>query len=178
MLTVLTKNINIITQKIYEEIILDLDFHTIECPKCSVKGQLRNHAYYKRKYISGIEMILLRILRVICKGCRSTHAVLLDGIVPYSAVPLNTLVKIIEEYVESREIIPTNNRDIALKKIFNDTFEVEESNIRYIFKMFEKHFEQKLQTYKIKIDNKISKHCFKHLKRNFMQVKKTINLLI
>lgn len=57
------------------------------CPCCQAKGHCRIHAYYSRgivDFIRGVPtMTKIHVLRVICKGCGHTHAILPDCIIPY-----------------------------------------------------------------------------------------------
>jgi len=74
--------------EIYAQIIDNLsdeDIDSFICPFCKENHVFKKHGYYKRKYKDGSDKLLrvLEILRLICKKCRKTHALLLPCIVPY-----------------------------------------------------------------------------------------------
>lgn len=57
------------------------------CPKCHARGTLHPHGHYYRqlKLNETDKMSLVKIQRVRCSSCKSTHAVLPEGVVPYEA---------------------------------------------------------------------------------------------
>jgi hypothetical protein len=74
---------------------------TEACPCCKSTGNCRAHGYYKRRLIDycggGIRASRVRILRVICKTCGHTHAVLPDIIVPYAPHTVRFMCQAISE---------------------------------------------------------------------------------
>ena len=72
------KKINTINQNIYSSVISSLDFSSVHCPKCNESG-LKVHAYYYRAFKNSS----IRITRLICPHCGSTHAVLLSPMIPF-----------------------------------------------------------------------------------------------
>lgn len=71
----------------YSAFIAMLNMFTLECNNCHRRGECIRHGYYKRGYLLTAEDILagtrIRILRVRCKHCGRTHAILPEEIVPY-----------------------------------------------------------------------------------------------
>lgn len=85
------KKINTINQNIYSSVINSLDFSSIHCPKCNESG-LKVHAYYYRTFKKNS----IRITRLICPHCRSTHALLLSPMIPFiSSVSYDDMMSII-----------------------------------------------------------------------------------
>ena len=76
-----------ISQKLYDEIIESVDIHLLECT-CK-RHNMVVHGYYTRKLKTNNGNIELVILRVRCKDCGRTHAVLISFIVPYQSVILH-----------------------------------------------------------------------------------------
>lgn len=86
-----SKKINTINQNIYSSIINSLNFSSIHCPKCNESG-LKVHAYYTRSF----KISSLRITRLVCPHCGSTHAILLSPMIPFiSSVSSDDMISII-----------------------------------------------------------------------------------
>lgn len=151
-----------INQEKYDEIINNLDFNRLICPKCS-HSDLIIHGYYTRRLKTKIGTIYLRIIRVICKACGSTHALLLSCLVPYSSIDLESHIRII------------NNDDI--NGLMIEVSDIDESDVAYVSRMFNKHYKQRLLSVCISIDDDLVFNCFKYFKRQFMQIKCTANIL-
>lgn len=64
-----------------------------KCPECN--NPLAIHSYYDRNFelLNG-DYDILHILRVICKSCSKTHAILPKNIVPYSAISIEKQIKV------------------------------------------------------------------------------------
>ncbi len=85
------KKINTIHQNIYSSVINSLDFSSIHCPGCNDSG-LKIHAYYYRTF----KKCSIRITRLICPHCGSTHAILLSPMIPFiSSVSSDDIINII-----------------------------------------------------------------------------------
>lgn len=85
------KKINTISQNIYSSVISSLDFSSVHCPKCNESG-LKVHDYYYRAFKNSS----IRITRLICPHCGSTHAVLLSPMIPFiSSVSYDDMISII-----------------------------------------------------------------------------------
>ena len=151
-----------INQAKYDEIIDNLDFNRLICPKCS-HSDLIIHGYYTRRLKTKIGTIYLRIIRVICKDCGSTHALLLSCLVPYSSVDLNSHIRIV------------NNDDI--NGLMDEINDIDESSVAYVKRMFNSHFKERLLSVCISIDDNLVFNCFKYFKRQFMQIKCINNVL-
>lgn len=90
----LTKKIKYISQNQYNKIIRSLDFDSLDCPKCHYHG-LIIHAYYERHIDIFNRKHTIRILRLICPSCKSTHAVLIQDMIPYSTASFDLIVDIL-----------------------------------------------------------------------------------
>lgn len=161
MITINCNLINI-NQENYDEIINDLDLYRLICPKCGHSG-LKIHGYYSRKLKTKLGTIYLRVIRVICKECGSTHALLLSCIVPYSSMDLKSHIRII-------------NKD-NIKGLMLEISDIDESNVAYTLKMYKLHYKERLLSVDIKIDDNLVFNCFKHFNKQFMQIKCTSNCL-
>ena len=95
MITVKTENYNLISQDFYNKTIDSLDLNLISCV-CGHSGCLIRHGSYKRSIQLADRSLSLSVVRVYCKICGHTHALLLSSMVPYSQIPLALHVRLIQ----------------------------------------------------------------------------------
>lgn len=113
-----------ITQEKYDAIIGNIDVHSLECT-CG-RHDMVVHSYYSRRVKTKTGEIKLDILRVRCKECGKTHAVLLSLIVPYQSIGLAVQIQILKG--EDVEALMVGNEAIdeqavyRVKKNYNDRF--------------------------------------------------------
>ena len=98
----LSSKIKHITKNKYEKIIQSLNFNELSCPKCNSKG-LRAHASYSRYVDIFKRSHKVTIQRLRCPECGSTHAVLVEDMIPYSIASYNLIVEVIadKDFLES-----------------------------------------------------------------------------
>ena len=86
-------------KEIYGSLMVSFRAETETCPYCQAKGECRIHAYYSRGCIdfrSGRSAISrIRVLRVICRSCGHTHAILPDCIIPFTRHSLTFILKVL-----------------------------------------------------------------------------------
>ena len=103
------------------------------CPSCHSTGNCINHAYYNRMiidYINGeIFVRSVRVLRVICKSCGHTHAILPDFIIPYSSYGLFFVLQVL-----TRLFLKINTLESLCEK-----YDVDLKTIRRWIAVFQKH---------------------------------------
>lgn len=72
------------------------------CPSCGALGCCRFHARYERSLVEiedGSQVChRIRIMRVRCKSCGHTHAILPDRIVPYRQYSLPFILRVLQLY--------------------------------------------------------------------------------
>ena len=163
MITLFYENDNTFRQDTYDKIINQVDFMTIKCPTCSHSGCLIKHARYKRTFRLPDSAVTISILRVLCKECGHTHAVLLCEFVPYSQILLEDHINIIINDDDNSFIADNPNFDI--------------SDIRYVKKQFVLFWKQRLLSRSLQFDDALVPGCFECFGRQFMQIKCTINML-
>ena len=113
------------------------------------------------------QKVSLRILRVKCLSCGSTHAILLYFIVPYSQYALEVHLKAIQsKYINSFLECIGWNENIA------------EYSYYYIRDQYHKRWKQLLISENISLWPNLFKDCFKHFSMQFMQIKCTKNIFI
>ena len=104
------KENSVISQETYDSIIRSIDIHSLECT-CG-RHDMVVHSYYSRNIKNESGVIKLDILRVKCKECGKTHAVLLSLIVPYQSVELEIQIQILKD--EDVETLMVNNEAIDI----------------------------------------------------------------
>lgn len=169
MITVIIENFKVFSQKRYNKFLNGINIHKLPC-SCNIKGQLVKHGYYKRKIKIPGQINTIKILRLKCESCGKTHAVFPKEIVPYSQIPLQDQIVIIQTYLlgESFDTIMITNEFI------------EENNIKYIINNYRNYWNERLQSYKISIFDKVkvlASKCLNTFKKQFMQIKHTPNIL-
>jgi len=165
MITIFTNKIKSFSQKTYDTYIYNLPFYKLSCT-CGTKGQLIKHAYYVRFLKSLGDLIPLIVLRVRCKSCHRTHAILPDWIVPYSRLLLDDHISIIQAYTHR----------LSYESIMLANLLIDENNILYIVSQYLKHWKERIASFALPMDNYLTKNCFRHYQRQFMQIKYTPNI--
>ena len=154
------------TQESYDELIERIPFHQLRCT-CGRCGDLIRHGYYTRKIKALLSSVILRILRVICKDCGKTHALVPDWLVPYSSILLKDQVQILQAHLSGESMEPI----MAKQPV------IDESAIGYIIRQFKRHWLSRLTAFQIPLDKNIVPACFRAFGRQLMQIKCTPNLL-
>lgn len=154
--------VNGISQENYDLAIENTDLLLLECPHCLHTGT-RVHAYYDRKVKCDDDSFRLLVLRVACKTCGKTHAVLLDSIVPYSPVSMGITIEIIQADTPKK-----------VHHVFQKYSCLEFCEIYHIIRNFKRLWKERLASYGIVIDANISRNCIRTFKRQFMQIPCTL----
>jgi len=103
------------------------------CPYCDARASCHIFAYYRRyliDFVTGHPVVVqIRILRVICASCGSTHAILFDPIIPYEQHSLFFILRVLATYLL---------RISTVEKICK-TFEISTSTFQRWKKLYEQH---------------------------------------
>lgn len=168
MITLPVNDFSSISQEEYDNMIYSLDINYLTCT-CGQHGCLVRHGSYERTVKSINGKVRLRICRMKCTICGSTHALLPSSIIPYSQIPLKDQVIIIECY----------EKKSGFNKIFNVNFLIDENNIFAVIRNYRRYWKQRMLWYKICYFplEQLVKQCFSAFQQQFMQVKNTKNLL-
>lgn len=168
MITIFVQENNPLTQNFYNNLINNLQFHSLTCT-CGHSACLSIHGYYSRSLKTPEGKSTLRICRVICSCCHRTHALLPSSVVPYSQVSMT----------EHVEIISCHENGTGIETLMNHNPSIDESNCRYIIRCFLKHWKQRLLSEKISISDTTTLicSCFSAFAKQFMQIHCTPNIL-
>ena len=114
--------------------------HLVPCPnkKCNSVGKFVIHGYYYRYYGYGKHQFRLRVLRIRCKDCNTTHAVLPVCIIAYSPFPTNVCCQIIYMKLQGRKSYAS----------IGSTFDTDKRTIkRIVNRFFKEHMETHLRIF-------------------------------
>lgn len=169
MITLISDFGKSISQRYYDEQIEHLPVERIQCA-CGHRGCLIRHGHYSRtvKSISGT--IKLRVLRLKCRCCGRTHAVLPACVVPYSQVSLPSQITMIRFRIGSPE----------MSALLDGNPDLDEGCIAYVRRQFRTHWAQRLMAESLSADEELPKlirACFRAYNRQFMQIRRGTNLL-
>lgn len=111
----------------------------------------------------------LSVVRVYCKACGHTHALLLSSFVPYSQIPFYTQFAVITAYESA----------VPLKSVLSGQCTVDENNIKSIIRSYRLHWRERLRSARLSLTegSALVIDCFSHFSRQLMQIKSTSNKL-
>lgn len=166
MITVYKPNVNYVDADLYNKFVENLNLYSLICPECK-HHDFQKHGYYSRKVKYRNHTVTLRILRVKCRSCESTHAVLLYFMVPYSQYALEVHLKALQSDFVGKfiEWIEWNEN-------------INEYSFYYIRSQFRKYWKERLISEKINLDSSLFSNCFHRFSLQFMQIKCTRNIFI
>ena len=169
MITIFSSTFNTLSQNYYDKTIDSIPFHRLTCT-CGHSACLKRQAYYYRSIKTPLGKIRLRICRVKCSLCCTTHALLLAEMVPYSQIPLISQIYITRES-------PADSPDYNAVMTANP--EIDESNIASVLRQFKCFRKERLLSQSISLEdhNNLIRQSFAFFRRQFMQIKCTSNIL-
>ena len=159
-----------ITPEIYGNVTANLPLHRMRC-SCGHAGCLVRHGYYKRRLKTRQGTIVLRILRVKCKECNRTHAILPEIIVPYSRIPADLQQQMLLYPLGSPE----------MEDLMQANSDISESNVLAVRSRYRQNWKQRLLTMGMAIQEDIAdliRRSFSVFHRQFMQIRRGINLAV
>ena len=157
-----------LTQEIYDDLVKSLPLWQIRC-SCGQAGYMVRHAYYGRKLKRRKKTVSLCILRVKCKNCGRTHAILTDDIVPYEQVALGIQVDMIQLSIWNPQI----------QKLMEENPKITDSDVKAVKRRYKKHWKERLAAMGKEITDGLStliQSAFSFFHRQFMQIRRGINL--
>ena len=116
MITLINKNFNKNTNE-YFKYVDSHDFSVYSCPSCHSTCSLIKHGFYKRNTKINNKIKNLYVLRLKCKHCGKTHAVLPSFVVPYLLTSVDDAVMIINDLFDISKCYSTKR---LLKQIFSN----------------------------------------------------------
>jgi transposase len=93
-----------------------------KCPKCGAKCNFSYHASYVRnvEFLLNDELInfKVKVTRVMCKSCGSTHALFPSFVIPYKITSLNSILSIVKGTVYTTVLKLSNSLNISYQLIY------------------------------------------------------------
>jgi len=118
-------------QKHYDLYVGSLDLTKKQC-SCMAAGCFVIHGYYLRYIKVAFLLYDITIVRVKCKSCGKTHAILPSWIVPHSQILLEDMIEMITAYEEG-----------TVYKI-NNNYKITRKDVNYIIKKYKRHWKDRL----------------------------------
>ena len=168
MITIFVRDCNQISQSFYDSVINNLQLHQLTC-SCSHSACLSVHGYYRRTVKLPSRSVRLRICRVICSVCGTTHALLLSSLVPYSQIPLSDQQRICKDYEEGRSTC----------MVCESNPSIDENNVKSILRNYRLCWREKLRSLRISLfpPGNLILSCFADYSSQFMQIHRRVNIL-
>lgn len=167
MITIQIPSCDSLSQTYYDDVVNAVPLDKLRC-SCGQSGCLIRHAYYSRKIKMKSCVIRLRILRLVCKACGRTHAVLLSEMVPYSQIP----------FQDQKDLIAASETHTSYADILQRNLCIDENNAAYVIRSFRMHWKTRLLRAGIPLGDHLISFCFFLFSRQFMQIKDVPNQLI
>ena len=170
MITVSFTGFKGITTKIYGELTANLPLYRLHC-SCGHAGCLVRHGYYRRRLKTRQGTIVLCILRVKCKECGRTHAILPELVVPYSQIPAD-----LQQYML---LYPLGSPE--LEELMQANSDITESSVLAVRSRYRKQWKERLLTMGHKVQEEIAdliREAFSFFHRQFMQIRQGTNLAV
>lgn len=168
MITIFAGNCNQISQSFYDSVIFDLPLHQLTC-SCGHSACLSIHGYYRRAVKLPSGTVRLRVCRVKCSECGTTHALLLSSMVPYSQVTLPDQQRICSDYEAGKNVCMVCDRNPS----------VDENNVKSVLRNYRHHWREKLRSLRIRLFplDGLVRSCFSDYSSQFMQIHRRVNKL-
>lgn len=168
MITIEHELDNPFSQDFYDKVIRSIQFHQLSCT-CGHYACLVRHGAYLRTVKVGDRLLRLRVCRVRCTRCGSTHALMLSCIIPYSQILL----------ADTAAILDCHQQQAPFSAFLQGHLSIDENNIKALLARFRKHWQQRLLAHGICLLPlpRLVRRCFLCFSRQFLQIKNTPNLL-
>lgn len=168
MITIFVSDCNQISQSFYDSVINLVQFHQLTC-SCAHSACLSVHGYYRRTVKLHSGALRLRVCRLKCSECGTTHALLLSSMVPYSQILLSDQQRICNDYEEGRNAC----------MICESNPSIDENNIKSILRNYRLCWREKLRSLRISLFplGVLILSCFSDYSSQFMQIHQRVNKL-
>lgn len=167
MITVFVSENNPISQKSYDDAMDRLDPFRLPCT-CGCSGSLIRYGSYRRHVKADGAKFPLIIRRLLCQSCRRSHALIPSSLVPYSQIPLEDQVSLIEAFEQG------GSPDAVL----DENPEMDERTPFRLIRMYLLYWRQRLLSERIALRPlvRLTRQCLSLFGKQFMQIKNTPNI--
>lgn len=167
MITVFVSENNPISQKSYDDAMDQLDPFRLPCT-CGCSGSLIRYGSYRRHVKADGTKFPLIIRRVLCQSCSRSHALIPSSLVPYSQIPLEDQISLIEAFEEGD----------ATDSILDSNPEMDDRTPFPLIRMYLLYWRERLLSERIALRPfvQLTKQCLSLFGKQFMQIKNTPNI--
>jgi hypothetical protein len=164
MITIPIEDCNSFSQKKYDDYVLGLQIHMMEC-KCGHCGSFILYGHYPRHLkILGLFLSLI-IQRVRCSFCGRTHALIPSLVVPYSQIPRE----------DQQEILELTEAGKSVNRVLDQNCQIDESHVRHIIRRFKHHWKERILSLGLSLHDRLTEVCLSVYSLQFMQIHRTWN---
>ncbi len=167
MITVSVRESNPVSQKSYDDLLQRVELSCLPCT-CGCSGACIRYGSYRRHVKTDGRKLTLQIQRVLCRNCGRSHALLPSALVPYSQIPLEDHVSLIEAFEEggAPEVILVQNPEIDERTPFR------------LIRIYLIFWRERLLSGRISLRpvGCLAQQCLSLFGKQFMQIKNTPNL--
>ena len=167
MITVFVSENNPISQKSYDDVMVQLDPFRLPCT-CGCSGSLIRYGSYRRHVKADGTKFPLIIRRVLCQNCGRSHALIPSYLVPYSQIPLEDQISLIEAFEEgyAPDAVPDSNPEIDDRTPFR------------LIRMYLVCWRERLLSERTALRPfvRLTRQCLSLFGKQFMQIKNTPNI--
>ncbi len=167
MITILTDKCNPISQKTYDELMESVDPSQLPC-SCGRSGSLIRYGSYRRRVKTDGSVCHLKVRRVLCCSCGRSHALLPSALVPYSQIPLEDQVAVVQAFEDGTgpsAVLETNP-------------EMDERTPFKLIRIYLAFWRERLRAERILLRPlaALTRECISLFGKQFMQIKNTPNI--
>lgn len=167
MITVFVSENNPLSQKSYDDAMDQLDPFRLSCT-CGCSGSLIRYGSYRRHVKADGAKFPLIIRRVLCQSCGRSHALIPSFLVPYSQIPLEDQISLIEAFEQGD----------APDAILASNPEMDERTPFRLIRMYLLYWRERLLSERIALRPlvRLTRQCLSLFGKQFMQIKNTPNI--
>lgn len=167
MITVFVSENNPISQKSYVDAVNQIDLFCLPCT-CGCHGSLIRYGSYRRHVKAGGTKFPLIIQRVLCHSCGRSHALIPSGLVPYSQIPLEDQVSLIEAFEEGS----------GPEAVLDANPEIDDRTPPRLIRVYLACWRERLLSERIILRPliRLTRQCLSLFGKQFMQIKNTPNI--
>lgn len=167
MITVFVRENNPISQKSYNDAMNQLDPFQLPCT-CGCSGSLIRYGSYRRHVKADGAKFPLIIRRVLCQSCGRSHALIPSSLVPYSQIPLEDQVSLIEAF----------EGGTGPEAVLDANPEIDERTPPRLIRIYLTYWRERLLCERLILRPvvRLTRQCLSLFGKQFMQIKNTPNI--
>ena len=168
MITIFVRDCNRFAQSFYNSVVSSLQLHQLSC-SCGHASCLHVHGYYTRGIKLPAGLAQIRILRLRCCICGTTHAVLLSSMVTYSQISAE----------DQRQICIAYEQGLCPSDICDRNPSIDENNVKSVRRNYRLRWREMLRSIAVGLQPALELilRCFSNYSSQFLQIRRGTNQL-